>query len=68
MHDGEPCHTAKYVKDWLDDCEVTYFKNWPGNSTDLNPTKRLQSSLECHLCDVGTRSVAKFMAANLCGV
>lgn len=37
MQDGAPCHTAKSVKLWLDDCEVNYFKDWPGNSPDINP-------------------------------
>ncbi len=37
MQDGAPCHTAKTVVTWLDDCMVNYFKDWPGNSPDINP-------------------------------
>ena len=41
MQDGAPFHTAKSVKEWLRDCCVPFFEDWPANSSDLNPIENL---------------------------
>lgn len=43
MPDAVPCHTAKYVKEWLGDCEVKDFKDWPGSSPDFYSFESLWS-------------------------
>lgn len=63
MQDGAPCHTAKYVKEWLEDCEVNFFKDWPGSSPDINPIENLWSLMKRRLCAMDTGSVPKLEAA-----
>lgn len=41
QQDGAPCHTAKSICKWLQDCEVPYIKDWPGNSPDISPIENL---------------------------
>lgn len=37
MQDGATCHTASRLFAQLDNEGVKVWKNWPGNSPDLNP-------------------------------
>lgn len=37
MHDGAPAHTARIVKDWIQNADFECLQPWPGNSPDLNP-------------------------------
>lgn len=49
MKDGGPCHTAKDVTQWLHDCQVNFFDDWPGNSPDINPIKSLWALIKQEL-------------------
>ena len=40
MHDGDPCHRSRDVKQFLEQENVQVL-NWLGNSPDLNPIKYL---------------------------
>ena len=40
MHDNAPCHTAKRVKDYLQQENIPVMK-WPAQNPDLNPTENL---------------------------
>ena len=40
MHDGAPCHRSKVVKEFLEQ-KLIQMLEWPGNSLDLNPLKKL---------------------------
>lgn len=63
MQDGAPCHTAKSVRKWLDDCCVDYFMDWPGNSPDINPIENLWGLIKKELEGCDTSSVKKLEAA-----
>ena len=63
MQDGAPCHTAKSVRKWLDDCEVKYFEDWPGNSPDINPIENMWGLMKRRLQDVPTPSVPALIDA-----
>ena len=63
MQDGAPCHTAKSVKMWLDDCEINYFKDWPGNSPDINPIENMWGLMKRRLQHVATSSVPALIDA-----
>lgn len=59
MQDGAPCHSTKSVVTWLNDCMVNYFKDWPGNSPDINPIENLWSFIRRGLHDLDTSPVPK---------
>ena len=63
MQDGAPAHTAKLVTDWLRDCEVSYIKDWPGNSPDINPKEYLWGLMKRKLRDMDTSSVPRLESA-----
>lgn len=63
MQDGAPCHTAKSVKQWLRDCCVPFFKDWPANSPDLNPIENLWAMIKRELRSHDCSTVAKLQVA-----
>lgn len=63
MQDGAPCHTAKSVVKWLDDCCIPFFNDWPGNSPDLNPIENLWSIIKRDLGGKDISSVPRLEAA-----
>ena len=63
MQDGAPAHTARSVTQWLQDCQISYFKDWPGNSPDINPIENLWGLMKRQLRDLDTSSVPKLITA-----
>ena len=63
MQDGASCHTAKLIKEWFEWVNINYFKDWPGNSPDLNPIENLWSIMKSKLKEQDTSSVPKLVAA-----
>ena len=63
MQDSAPAHIAKSVTKWLGDCEVSYIRDWPGNSPDINPIENLLSHMKKQLRSMDTSSVPKLEAA-----
>lgn len=49
QHDSAPCHTARVVKAWLTDNNISML-DWPGNSPDLNPIENLWVLLKKGVC------------------
>lgn len=41
MQDSAPCHSAMDVKQLPCDCDVSFYADWPGHSSDLNPSENL---------------------------
>ena len=47
QHDGAPCHTAKVVKEWINNqSSFQLLHPWPGNSPDLNPIENCWAKLK----------------------
>lgn len=63
MQDGAPCHTAKLIKEWFDFVQVDYIKDWPGNSSDLNPIENLWAHIKNNLRERDTSSLPKLESA-----
>lgn len=61
--DGAPLHMAKIVTSWLEDCQVGFNKDWPGNSPDLNPIENLWYLIKCDLQGKDVSSVPKLQVA-----
>ena len=49
QQDGAPCHRAKTVTDFFNQCEVDLLKNWPGNSPDISPIENLWAIMKAEL-------------------
>lgn len=45
MQDGAPCHTARFITNFLDESELSILP-WPGNSPDLNPIENCWALLK----------------------
>lgn len=63
MQDSAPAHIAKSVTQWLSDCEVPYFRDWPGNSPDISPIENLWSHMKKQLLGMDASSVPRLEAA-----
>ena len=63
QQDGAPAHTAKSVTKWLQDCEVKYINDWPGNSPDINPIENLWAIMKADLQDKDVSTLPKLEAA-----
>lgn len=48
MHDNDPKHTSKLVKQWLLDQRIDVLP-WPAQSPDLNPIENLWNDVEEHI-------------------
>lgn len=48
MHDNDPKHTSKFVKQWLLDQHIDVLP-WPPQSPDLNPIENLWNDVEEHI-------------------
>lgn len=63
QQDGAPAHTAKSITTWLTDCGVPFIKDWPGNSSDLNPIENLWHIIKQHLRGRDVSTIPKLEAA-----
>ena len=63
MQDGAPCHTAHVVREWFEFCGVDFFRDWPGNSPDLNPIENLWGIIKAKLRNHDTSNLEKLRAA-----
>lgn len=62
QQDGARAHTAKSVTQWLQDCEVPFINDWPGNSPDISPIENLWEIVKRDLQDKDVSSVPKLEA------
>lgn len=63
MKDGPPCHTAKHVTGWLQDCEIDYFSDWSQYSPDLNQIENLFELLNRKLHHRDTSTIPRLEEA-----
>jgi len=62
QQDGAPAHTAKIVKEWLNNCAVDFIKDWPGNSPDISPVENLWAVMKAKLQGRDTSTLSKLEA------
>lgn len=62
QQDGASVHTAKIVRNWLNDQEFNVI-DWPAQSPDLNPIENLWNEMKMKLEDYDTRSIPKLQDA-----
>ena len=62
QQDGAPCHTAKEVTQWFEDCHIPLLKPWPGNSPDISPIENLWAIIKAKLRGRDTSSLPKLEA------
>ena len=59
QQDGAPCHTAKDVIQWFDDCALDLIRDWPSNSPDLSPIENLWAIIKAKLRNKDTTTLEK---------
>ena len=59
QQDRAPCHTAKKVKKWLSNKEISYIEDWPGQSPDISPIENLWAILKAHIREKDTSTIEK---------
>lgn len=62
QQDGAPCHTAHMIQDYFEFCGIDYFKDWPGNSPDINPIENLWGIIKGKLRNRDVSSLPKLEA------
>lgn len=63
QQDGARAHTAHSVINWLEDCQVRYINDWPGNSPDISPIENLWQIVKADLQGTDVSSLPKLEAA-----
>ncbi|XP_045134459.1 uncharacterized protein LOC123518022 [Portunus trituberculatus] len=49
MQDGAPCHRAKSILTWLQNCQIDFLEDWPPKFPDLNPIENIWSIMKRRL-------------------
>ena len=55
QQDGDPKHTSKFTKQWLETNKINYIRDWPPNSPDLNPIEHLWHHIKVKLDSYSTK-------------
>lgn len=63
QQDGAPCHTAKIVKDWFHQCEISFIPDWPAQSPDISPIENLWAIVKAKLREEDTSTIPKLEVA-----
>uniref|UniRef100_A0A0P4VQV0 Tc1-like transposase DDE domain-containing protein n=1 Tax=Scylla olivacea TaxID=85551 RepID=A0A0P4VQV0_SCYOL len=59
QHDCAPYHTNRRVLEWLEDCGIYYFRDWPPNSPDINLIEDLWVIMKKELSKRDTHTLPK---------